>query len=388
MDKKKNVLWLRLVSFFTDTSSEMIFPIIPIFLTSILNANMAIVGLIEGVAESTSAILKLFSGWFSDKIGKKKPIVFGGYAFSTFAKPFLAIATSWWHVLAVRFADRVGKGIRDSPRDALIAASSSKKERGRLFGLHRMLDTAGAMLGTIIASILLLAMTGKSSTFRWIFFLSVIPGIIALWILSSKVKEVKAKQADNAKKFSLRIRDFNPVYRRFLLVLAVFNFAQFSYAFFILRARDVGVILALIPIIYLVYNVVYAGFAVTAGKMSDKIGRKNVLSAGYLLFGLVALGFALAANSISVWFLFALYGLFMAITDGVSRAYVSDLVKAENRGFALGAYHSIVGITVLPANLIGGFLWNAYSAQAPFIYASVLSIVSALLLFALVEKKK
>ena len=380
---KKNVWYLGLVSFFTDVGSEMIFPILPIFLTSVLKANMAIVGLIEGIAESASALLKLASGWFSDKFGKKKLLVIGGYSLSTITKPLLAISTHWTHVLGVRFFDRVGKGIRTSPRDALIAASTVKKERGKSFGLHRAMDTSGAIVGTLIAFFILQKYLGDA--FRLIFWLSFIPGLIAVLILVFGVKESKSKVE---KKYSFNFKNLNPNLKRFLFVILLFNLANFSYAFFILRAQDVGLLIALIPLVYLVYNLFYAFFAIPAGKLSDIIGRRDVLSTGFLLFGLTALGFAFVANTFTIWILFALYGLFMAITDGVSRAYVSDLTIKEERGTTLGAYHTIVGITVLPANFIGGILWYKINVFAPFVYAAVLSILAALLLVILVRKNK
>jgi len=387
MDKKnkiikKNVWYLGLVSFFTDVSSEMIFPILPIFLTTVLKANMAVVGLIEGIAESTSALLKLISGWLSDKLGKKKLLVIGGYSLSTITKPLLAVSTHWTHILGVRFLDRVGKGIRTTPRDALIASSAAKKVRGKSFGLHRAMDTSGAIVGTLIAFFILQKYLGDA--FRLIFWLSFIPGLIAVLILIFAVKESKSKAE---KKYSFNFKNLNPNLKKFLFVILLFNLANFSYAFFILRAQDIGLLLALIPLVYLAYNIVYAFFSIPAGKLSDIIGRKHVLSMGFLLFGLTSLGFAFIANTYTIWVLFALYGLFMAITDGVSRAYVSDLSVKEERGTTLGVYHTIVGITVLPANFIGGLLWHEVNVYAPFVYAAVLSIIAAVLLVFLVKKK-
>ncbi len=381
-NQKKNVWYLGLVSFFTDVSSEMIFPILPIFLTTILKANMAVVGLIEGIAESTAALLKLISGWLSDKFGKKKILIIGGYSLSTITKPLLAISTQWTHVLGVRFFDRVGKGVRTAPRDALIAASSDKKSIGKSFGLHRAMDTSGAIVGTLIAFFILQRYLGDA--LRLIFWLSFIPGLIAVLILIFAVKEPKSKAE---KKFNFNFKNLNPNLKRFLGVIFIFNLANFSYAFFILRAEDVGLMIALIPLVYLVYNLIYAFFAIPAGKLSDIIGRRQVLCIGFLLFSLTTLGFAFIANTLTIWILFALYGLFMALTDGVSRAYVSDLTVKEERGTTLGAYHAIVGITVLPANLIGGLLWHKINVFAPFVYAAILSIVAALLLVAWVKKK-
>ena len=381
---KKNVLKLGFVSFFTDVSSEMIFPILPIFLTTILKANMAIVGLIEGIAESTSSLLKMVSGYFSDRFKRKKPLVIAGYSLSTATKPLLAVASHWLHVLFVRFSDRVGKGIRTAPRDSLIASSTAKKVRGKYFGLHRMLDTLGAIVGTLIAFLLLKIFIGENA-FRIIFWLSAVPGIIAVLILILGVKE--SRGVELKKKFSFNFKELNPTFKKFLFVLLIFNLANFSYAFFILRAKDIGLLLALIPLVYLVYNIFYAGFSIPAGKLSDKFGRKSIISLGFLLFGLTCLGFAFIANNITIWILFAFYGLFMALTDGVSRAYVSDLVTEEKRGTALGAYHTLVGITVFPANFIGGILWQKINVFAPFVYAAILSIIAAVLIIFLVKKK-
>lgn len=372
----KNVFRLGLTSFFTDMSSEMIFPVLPIFLTSVLGANMAVIGLIEGVAESAATILKLFSGWFSDRFGKKKPLIVAGYSFSAVTKPLLALTTHWWQVLAIRIADRVGKGIRTAPRDSLIAASVPQNMRGAKFGLHRAMDTAGAVVGTLISFLILQQYLGDA--FKIIFMLSAIPGAIAVSVLVFGVKDAPKKV--ESKKFSFDFKACNPALKRFLWAIAFFNLANFSYAFFILRADDIGLALYLIPLVYFVYNIVYAVFSIPIGRLSDRIGRKSILVAGILLFGLTSLGFGFLANTITIWILFALYGLFMAVTDGVSRAYVSDLTSPDKRGLSLGTYHAIVGITVLPANFIGGILWNSVNVQAPFVYAAVLSVISVLLL--------
>lgn len=365
-------------------SSEMIFPVLPIFLTSVLGANMAVVGLIEGLAESASTILKLFSGWFSDRFGKRKSLIVAGYSFSAFTKPLLALTTHWWQVLAVRIADRVGKGIRTAPRDALIAASVPPNIRGAKFGLHRAMDTAGAVVGTLFAFLILQRYLGDA--FKIIFMLSAIPGIIAVSILVFGVKDTPRKT--ESRKLSFNFSACDPALKRFLWAIAFFNLANFSYAFFILRADNIGLAIYLIPLVYFVYNIIYAAFSIPVGKLSDRIGRKSILIAGILLFGATSLGFGFAANVITIWGLFALYGLFMAVTDGVSRAYVSDLTVENKRGLALGTYHAIVGITVLPANFIGGILWNSINVQAPFVYAAILSLISALLLIFYVRNPK
>jgi len=373
---QKNVFRLGLTSFFTDLSSEMIFPILPIFLTTVLGANMAVIGLIEGIAESSATILKLLSGWLSDKWGKKKPLIIAGYSISTFTKPLLALSTNWGHVLGVRFLDRVGKGVRTAPRDSLIAASVDSKEKGGKFGLHRAMDTAGAIVGTLVSFFILQHFL--EDAFRLIFLLSFIPGIIAIFILKFGVKDVQQKTV--SKKISFNFKSCSPALKQFLLVVAFFNLANFSYAFFLLRADNIGLALFLIPLVYLVYNIVYAGFSIPIGKLSDRIGRKSILTIGFLLFGITSLGFGFMANTITIWPLFALYGLFMAVTDGVSRTYVSDLASSDKQGLAFGTYHTIVGITVLPANLIGGLLWQKIGVEAPFIYAAIFSTIAALLL--------
>lgn len=354
----------------------MIFPVLPIFLTTVLGANMAVIGFIEGVAESAATILKMISGWFSDKFGKKKPLIVAGYSFSAVTKPLLALTNHWWQVLAIRLADRVGKGLRTAPRDALITASVDKSERGAKFGLHRAMDTAGAIVGTLVAFFIL--QRYLEGAFKIIFLLSAIPGIIAVTVLSLGVKDVPQKV--ETKKFSFDFGEADPALKRFLWAIAFFNMANFSYAFFILRANDIGLALFLIPLVYFVYNAVYAALSIPIGKLSDRVGRLPILAAGVLLFGLTSLGFGFVANTLTIWFLFALYGLFMAVTDGVSRAYVSDLAAQNKRGLAFGTYHAIVGITVLPANFIGGVLWHSINVQAPFVYAAVLSVISALLL--------
>ncbi len=375
-EKKKNVWMMGWTSFFTDVSSEMIFPILPLFLTAVLNANMAIIGLIEGIAESISTILKVLSGWLADKYKKRKPLVMIGYAFSTVTKPLLALATHWTHVLAVRVADRVGKGIRTAPRDALVAASSEKSDRGKYFGIHRTLDTMGAVVGTLIAFFILQKYLGNA--YRLIFWLSVIPGTIAILVLWKGVKEVPDAKIE--KKYKISWKLINPELKRFMLVMVLFSLANFSYAFFLLRAKDIGFAIFMIPLLYLVYNIVYAVFSIPMGKLSDKIGRKTMLVLGMLLFSLTSVGFAFYTNNASIWFLFALYGLFMGVTDGVARAYVSDLSPEEHRGLALGTYHTLIGMAVLPASIIGGLLWQNINVQAPFIYAAIVSFVAALLL--------
>ncbi len=369
VDAKKNVFWLGITSFLTDIASEMIFPILPVFLTVVLGAPVAVVGIVEGVAESVSAFLKLFSGWFSDFVRKRKVLAVIGYSLSAVSKPLMAIAGTWLQLLLLRSADRAGKGIRTAPRDALIA-EAPKAFRGRLFGLHRFMDTLGAVVGTLITAGILYFLP---ESYRLIFALTAIPCVLGVIILVGKVKEAKPRIISKAG-FAVPAR-----LRPYLFVTAIFGLGNFSYAFLILRAKDVGIEIALLPIVYLVYNLVYSSSAYPAGRLSDAFGRKPIMVFGYALFGVVAAVFAVVQASWMVWVLFGLYGIVIGITDSVGRAYASDLAGAR-KGTSLGAYHLVVGIVVLIANILGGYLWQFLGVEYAFGFAAVTSIISALAL--------
>lgn len=390
---KKNVVALGVTSFFTDVSSEMILALLPLFLTA-LGAGKALIGLIEGVAEFTASILKIFSGWISDKLQKRKALVVAGYSLSTITKPFIALATSWVHVLFVRFLDRVGKGVRTSPRDALIADSIEPKERGRAFGFHRMMDTSGAVVGTLLASLFLFVFTRYFQMetvfqYRTIFWIALIPGLMSVITLVLFVKEPKLAEQKKAL-FSFKAA-LPKQFIRFLIIIAIFELVHFSYALFILRASDLGVAIPLIPIIYLVYNLVYAGSAMPAGQLADRVGKKKMLSVGYLLFGLMCLGFAFASTSLHAWLLFILFGLAVAIVDTIPRAMVPGMVSSEVKGTAYGVYYMVIGVLDLPASAIAGLLWDIFGkVKGPIIafsYGAVLAIIAAVLLFILVPEK-
>ncbi len=377
---KKNVFFMGLVSFFTDVSSEMILPVLPLFLANVLHANMAIIGLIEGIAGSIASVLKTVSGWLSDKLKKRKIFVVLGYLLSTIVKPFLAIAIVWQHVLTVRVLDRIGKGIRTSPRDALIAESSEEK-KGTAFGFHRAMDTFGAVVGTLIASYLLFKI---ANAYRTIFWLAVIPAIIAVLIVIFFVKEIRKKEIKEVPfKFSFKSLDGD--YKKFVFIATLFSLGNFSYAFFLLRAQELGIKLAIIPIVYLVYNVSYGILAFPAGRWSDKIGKRKMLIIGYLIFALTCLGFAFTSIAFYAWFLFAFWGIYGAINNVVSRAYVADLVTAEKRGTALGIFHTFTGLALFPASFVGGILWNIFSSKIAFVYGAVLAIIASILLFTLLK---
>ncbi len=387
--QKKNVFWLGLTSLFTDISSEMIYPIIPIFATTVLGAPVSFVGLVEGIAESTSSLLKIFSGWWSDKLGRRKPLTLTGYVMAAISKPFLVIATAPWQVLGIRFLDRAGKGVRAAPRDALIADScdGNSGTYGRSFGFHRTLDTIGAMLGPALAFILLpvLAAGSKSHGYRELFGLAVIPALIGITVLTIFVKEPRhCEPPAEAPKLSLR--PFDRRFKVFLLVVLVFTLGNSSDAFLILRAENAGLAVALIPLAYLMFNTVNALLATPAGIVSDSLGRFWIMALGFVNFIVVYIGFALAGHQVVIWLMFALYGVYYAFTESIFKAYTADLVPENLRGTAYGLLNMTMGIALLPASLVAGWLWTNVSVQAPFFYGAGMAAAALLLLFALLPR--
>ena len=378
----KNVFALGLVSFFNDIASEMIYPIVPIFLTSVLGAPVAIVGLIEGIAESTASILKVVSGWLSDKFQRRKPFVVAGYSFSAISKIILSLAFSWLFVLIARFIDRFGKGTRTSARDALIAESSENSVRGRAFGFHRALDTLGAVVGPMVA---LLAIHFLDNNFRLIFFLAFIPAFIGILLLLFFVKE-KKKEANSSSTFHFNWHNLDPSFKIFLLISFIFALGNSSDAFLILRAQNLGLSISMVVLVYVLFNFTYAIFSMPAGIISDRIGPKKVLLTGFLLFSALYLLFGLAHSSFLLWFLFPVYGMYMALTEGVGKAYISNLVPLEKIGTSFGAYQTTIGLCTFFASLIAGILWTYIGVMAPFLFGSIMAAISALL-FVILEKK-
>jgi MFS family permease len=353
----------------------MIFPLLPLFLADVLLADKSIIGLIEGVSTSIASILKVFSGWISDKVGKRKKFVVAGYGLSTFVKPFLYIANSWPAVLGVRFFDRVGKGIRTAPRDAIIADSTNKKTRGKVFGFHRSMDTLGATLGPLIA-LFLFPLLG----YRNLFLVAVLPAIgavILLWFLSEKTtSKVKPK------KIKLSLKPFNRTFKLFMVVSAVFAVSNFSYAFLVLRASDFFTSTESILLLYLLFNIIYALLSTPIGLLSDKVGRKKVIFTGYVLFSFLTFGLAFASSGLIMVLIFAGYGIFKALTDSTQRAYTADLAGKKYRATGLGVYHTIDGIAELPASILLGILWQFFGPIA-FLYSTVLSGAAAILLLSI-----
>ncbi|MFQ5344103.1 MAG: MFS transporter [Anaerolineae bacterium] len=382
MGLPRNVVALGLVSLFQDVSSEMIYPLLPLFLANVLGADKAIIGLIEGIAESTASLLKVFSGWLSDRSGRRKAWAVGGYSLSALVKPAVALAQAWPFVLAVRFLDRVGKGVRTAPRDALLAASSPAESRGRSFGLHRAMDTTGAIIGPLLAFVLLPVFSGN---YRPVFAVTIIPGLISVALLVFLVRERHVKApAGERQGLRISLAPFDRQFRLFLLAVVVFTLGNSSDAFLLLRADATGVPGVQIPLLWLVFNVVYALASTPAGALSDRIGRRGVIVGGYAVFALVYLGFARASTVWHIWLLFAAYGLYYGLTEGVQRAYAADLVPDHLRGTAFGVYHTLTGLALFPASLVAGWLWQTIGVPAPFFYGAAMSgLAVAIFVFAL-----
>jgi MFS family permease len=381
----QNVFVLGLVSFFNDVASEMIYPIVPIFLTSILGAPASLVGLIEGIAESTASILKLISGWYSDKFQKRKPFVIAGYSLSSISKVILGFAFVWPLVLVGRFVDRFGKGIRTSARDALIAESSTSSNRGKSFGFHRALDTAGAVVGPLLAIWLL---HSYSNDFRSIFLVAFIPGFIGILLLLLFVKEKKKKELGSSLKLKGSWKEFDISFKIFLAVSIIFAIGNSSDAFLILRSQNLGLSVTSTILAYVVFNAAYAIFSIPAGAVSDKIGPKKVLISGFFLFSIVYLLFGVITKSYLLWFIFPLYGIYMAFTEGVGKAYISNLVPQEKSGIAFGIYQTAIGICTFFASLIAGILWDKVGVSSPFILGSATALISAALFITMEGKQR
>jgi MFS family permease len=372
------VIALGLVSFFTDLSSEMIYPLLPVFLASVLGAGALSLGIIEGVAESTAAFLKVFSGIWSDRARRRKPLVLAGYSLSGLVRPLIGLATVWPFVLAMRFTDRVGKGLRSSPRDALIADVTPVAVRGQAYGLHRAMDHAGAVVGPLVAAGLLgLAGIGL----RQVFLLAVIPAVIVVLLIVFGVKEqarvVEARSADNP---LTGWRHLNPGYKRLLLALLVFNLGNSTDAFLLLRLADGGVEPKLLALLWSLHHVVKMIATYVGGRLSDRVGRRGMILTGWLVYAAVYLALAFVQSSTGLIAVFLAYGLYFGLTEPVEKAWVADLVPARLRGTAFGWYHGSVGLAALPASLLFGFLWHQFGVAVAFVTGATLAAVAAIML--------
>lgn len=395
-----NIFFLGMVSFLTDVSSEMVFTLMPLFLANILGVTTVIIGLIEGLADSIASVVRVVSGWLSDRTGKRKPVTFAGYALSTMAKPFMYFASTWSMVLGIRFADRLGKGIRTAPRDALVADSATLESRGKAFGFHRAMDTSGAVLGLVIAAIVVFltqkgALELAQGTYQSLVLIGIIPAILALFLFFF-IKEAKqpewtfdgrtATAEEQATGRKNAPSGFTMRFKIFLAIIFLFTLGNSSDAFLVLRAQNLGSPVFSILVMLVLFNVVYAGISTPAGILSDRLGRRRLILLGWLIYGVTYLGFALASSPWHVWLLFLLYGTYYGLAEGVARALVADLVPENKRGTAYGIFHTVVGLTLLPASVIAGWLWNTISPAAPFYFGAGLALLAMVGLILLVRE--
>ncbi len=368
---KRPVFILGVVSFLTDVSSEMVYPLVPLFLTSVLGAPLAAVGLIEGLAEGGASLFKTGGGWASDRLRMRRPLVFAGYALSAVAKPLLAAAYVWPVALLVRFGDRAGKGVRTAPRDALVAEVTPAQVRGRAFGFHRAADTLGAVVGPAVALGLLALF---SDNFRLIFILAFIPAVAGVALVSLVRERPPPPAAAGATTSTWR--ELGVGFYVFLGVSLVFALGNSSDVFLLLRAKDVGLSNSEVVLSYMLFNLVYAVVAMPAGIASDRLGRRNVIGVGFAVFAAVYVGFGLAGGGAVIWPLFAVYGLHMALTEGVGRAFVADFVPGERRATALGLYQGAMGAMILLSSVIAGALWDIVDPAAPFFLGAATALLA------------
>jgi MFS family permease len=376
----RTVRSLGLVSLFTDASSEMIYPLLPAFLTGTLRAGPAFLGVVEGLAEAVAAILKILSGGLSDRLGRRKPLVVAGYSLSSVVRPMVALATLPAHVLAVRVLDRVGKGVRGAPRDALVAEVTADGERGRAFGFQRAMDHVGAMAGPLLATAAMLV----TNDLRVVFALAAIPAALAVVTLVFGVREEPRAAATTAHATEGGSGPLEAGLVRYLAVLALFTLGNSSDAFLLLRAQEAGIAIAAIPALWAWHHLVKAGASTWGGTLSDRAGRRRVIVAGWGVYALAYAGFAVASSALAVVALFALYGLFHALTEGAERALVADLASTSTRGRAFGLFHAVTGAALLPASLLTGVLWQRFGARVALATGAVLAGLAALGLLALV----
>lgn len=368
----KNIFILGLVSLFTDLSSQMVFPLIPLFLTTVLGAGAYAVGIVEGAAETAASLLKVISGYWSDKIKKRKPFVLFGYSLSSITKPLFAFANIWSFVLFIRVVERIGKGLRTAPRDAIVAESCDESVRGKAYGFHRAMDGIGSVLGAILA-FLLLPVLG----YRNIFLLAFIPSIIAvLIILFIKEKNAPTKKETRETSIKLSFKELSMNLRMFIIVSSIFALGHFGYAFLLLRAKDIGLADNIAILLYVIFYIVYTICIIPFGILSDKIGRKPILIMGYLVFAITSIGLIFISNIYGILLFFVIYGIFYAMIDGVQRAFIVDLAPKHLKATALGAFHTSIGLVALPGGLIAGLLWDIISPEATFVYGFALSIIS------------
>ncbi len=385
-DLPRNVWAVSLTSFFMDISSEMVINVLPLFLASVLGVKTSVIGLIEGVAEATASILKLFSGWLSDRARERKWLAVAGYAISALAKPFFYFASTWEMVAATRWGDRVGKGIRTAPRDALVADSVDPEQRGLAFGFHRAADTAGAMLGLVIALVIVWLLQAAASnllesTFRVLVLVSLVPAVLAVLSLALGAKDVAVIKQRPAPKFAFR--SLGKPFMIFMAIVGLFTLGNSADAFLVLRAKERGLSVVGVLGMLITFNLIYTLISTPAGSLSDRIGRRKLIIGGWLAYALIYLGFGLAQTGWQIWVLYALYGVYYGMAYGTATAMVADLVPDTVRGTAYGTYNGVLGLLAFPASLIAGILWQGVGAwpglgpSAPFLFGGVLALIAA-----------
>jgi MFS family permease len=393
----RNVWVVTATSFLTDVSSEMIFNLVPLFLANVLKAGTAVIGLIDGLAETTASLMKIYAGALSDRLGQRKWLTVLGYAISTISKPFLYIANAWGWVLSVRVADRLGKGVRTAPRDALVADSIDEKQRGLAFGLHRAGDTAGAFLGVLIAAVIVwLTERGAADltrrTFQILVLASIIPAVLAVLVLAFGAKETGVRSRSKVPVLSLKGMDTR--FKLFMLVLVLFTLGNSSDAFIILLGQKRGLGVLEILFMLMTFNLIYSILSGPLGALSDKIGRRRLIVGGWIAYGLVYLGFGLSHSGWQVWALYGLYGIYYAAAEGTGKAFVADLVTPERRGMAYGLYNAAIGLTAFPASLIAGLLWQGafgwtgFGPAAPFFFGAGLALLAGILFWVLIPAER
>lgn len=372
----RTVLTLGWVSFFMDVSSEMIYPLIPVFLASTLGASVLTIGLIAGLSESTASFFRIASGAISDRMRRRKTAVAAGYLLSTASRPVLALAGGWIQVLVFRLLDRAGKGVRTPPRDALIADTTTPETYGCSYGYHRAMDTAGAILGPAAASAAIWLGFGM----RTVFWASLAPAAAAVAVVLLFIRETPRRGTESgAQERGGRGAGFSRKLKLFLLVTAVFSLGNSSNFFLILRARALGTDTGLIPLLYISMNVTYAVLAYPAGRLADRLGKARIVFGGYFLYAAVYGLFAVLRGGASLWILFPLYGLYLGLSDGVGRAYMATLLPQEKRATGFAFYHTVIGLTILPASAIAGWLWERFSPGAVFVTGALLSLAAGIL---------
>ena len=381
---EKNAFFTGLTSFFTDTSTKMVYSVMPLFLLSI-GASKTTISLIEGIAESTASLLKAISGYWSDKIGKNKPFMIIGYGITAIITPLYALARIPIQILFFRFFERIGKGLRAAPRDSLISGSIKKNEAGKTFGFQKAMDNSGAIVGPLIAFLLLSIFP---LNYSYIFLLATIPAILGVLTIIIFIKEAKAEKKETTNKISLKL--LPKKFYFFLIIIFVFTLGNSADALLLVKTSETGIDKSYIPFVYMIFNTVSVLLAIPIGKLSDRIGREKLIILGFIVYAIVYYFFG-RFNSINVFiFLFILYGFYSALTDGSQKAMISDIVSKDLKGTGFGIYHAVLGITLLPASLIAGLLYDKVNSNAPFYFGSIMALIATILMiiFTVLDKKK